>query len=58
MTTTRLLGAVGFTMGLTLAAYSAFAKSSYWYTDAPANFTQAGDTEHQQRRQRAGNNGP
>jgi hypothetical protein len=42
MTTTRLLGALGFTMGLTLAASSAFAKSSYWYTVRSCQFYPGG----------------
>jgi hypothetical protein len=42
MTMTRLLCAAGFTLALTLAASSAFAKNSYWYTVRTCQFYASG----------------
>src|SRR5262249_54629802 len=42
MTMTRLLGAAGFTLSLTLLAAPALAKSSYWYTARSCQFYPSG----------------
>ena len=42
MTMTRLLGAAGFALGLTLCAAPALAKTSYWYTVRSCQFYPGG----------------
>ena len=42
MTTTRLLGVVGFTLSLMLFAGPALAKNSYWYTVRSCQFYPGG----------------